>query len=802
VLRRRSPAPAGARPAPSASVLDEGTRGRVLRVLLATFVTLTVVIAAIGLAVGSPREAAVSAAGAFVYALLLASLDRLGVRRTSYLCTAWYFLLATGAVATGRGVHDVTMVLFPAGLVMGALLLERAHLMPLTVAAVAAVAVVGTAQWAGRLGEPAEAPYGLAEVVVAALLLLVAGVLTQLVVRILHETIERQRHADEASRLAHAELAARNQTLHVLNELTSHLHRSLEIGAIAGETVSVLIRHSRPPLVAFYLLDETAARLRMVAAHGFSDEERALGAELPLEGSLSGIAVREQRLVTTSERGEDPRAQPAVGGAMAARGVSTALCIPLAYGGRPLGTVNLLFTERREFGEIELDAFRAIGQAVSMAIANARHVADLEHTAFHDPLTSLPNRASLHRRFLALGGRGDGRRVGLVLIDLARFRHINEALGHAVGDTLLVEAARRLADAGKRLRVETFRLGGDEFAALLVGFDAEVQSEATGLELLNVLREPFEVEGMTLSVGASAGVALYPDHGGNSHELLRCADVALGRAKRTGGKIASYDSTFDENTPERLALLSELGRAIGDGGLVLHFQPMVELASGRVVGCEALVRWVHPRLGLLMPADFLPSAETSEVLSPLTYWIVESALSQLARWSARRPDLTMAINLSVQILLDRNCSRRLSEIISRVGIEPSRVEFELTETAIMADPESALAMLREITATGARLAIDDFGTGYSSLTYLTRFPVHAIKIDRSFVSGLVHDGQNLAIVRSTLDLARGLGLSVVAEGIEDLQTLEVLRGIGCEVAQGYFLGQPAPAEEIGRRLVA
>jgi diguanylate cyclase (GGDEF)-like protein len=786
---------------PVAEVVDDRTRERVIRGLLWAFIVLTAVIACVGVAVGSYREAAISAVGGAVYALLLVGLPRLGPGVTGHLCTAWYFLLAVGAMTAGRGIHDVTIVLFPTGIFMGAMLLRRRHLLPLIVLTVAAVSAVGA--WR-ILSPPPSSELGrneIADVVVAALLLLVAGILTHHIMRSLQAMAAARRDAQRAEARSREELEERNQALEIVNELAERLHRTLAVEAIAGETVDVLIRHTNPPLVAFYLFGDDRTRLRLVAAYGFTDEERTSGSSLPVHGSLSGIAVREQRLVTSDDLAADPRADETVRSILAHRGAGTALCIPLAFAGTALGTVNLVYRERRALSQVDLDTFRAIGQAVSLAIANARHVADLEHQAFHDALTGLPNRAGLHRRFGGDIGRG-GMSVGLVLLDLSRFRQINEAFGHAVGDQLLIQIAGRLRECLSSGRGELFRLGGDEFAAVLPSRDGSARAEATARELIAALHRPFEVGSMALAVGASAGISSSPAHGRNSHDLLRCADVALYHAKRSPGGVAGYAPELDEHTPERLAMMADLAKAIRDGGLALHFQPKVSLRDGEVVGFEALVRWPHPRLGMLLPATFIPSAEGSEVVNPLTYWVVEHALEQLARWNRHRPDLTMAINLSVQILLDRNCSQRLEEIIRRVGVAPDRVEFELTETAILADPETALSTLRRITSGGARLAIDDFGTGYSSLSYLTRFPVHEIKIDRSFVAGLASGGQNLVIVRSTVELARGLGLAVVAEGIEDRQTADVLRDIGCEMAQGFYFAHPAPAEEVGARLLA
>ena len=252
---------------------------------------------------------------------------------------------------------------------------------------------------------------------------------------------------------------------------------------------------------------------------------------------------------------------------------------------------------------------------------------------------------------------------------------------------------------------------------------------------------------MGLEIGASAGVALFPEQGRDSHELLRCADVALHRAKRTPGEVASYARDLDEHTPERLAILSDLGRAIREGELVLHFQPKVALQYGFVEGFEALVRWRHPRLGLLASGQFVPFAEATDVMQPLTCWVVRNALEQLTRWNRPLPRLTMAINLSMRNLLDRTCPDALAEIVQEVGVDPGVVEYELTETAIMADPETAMTALGRITASGSRLAIDDFGTGYSSLAYLKRLPVDVLKIDRSFVADMASGPRSLAIVR-------------------------------------------------------
>ena len=600
---------------------------------------------------------------------------------------------------------------------------------------------------------------------------------------------------------AKAELESRNEALLLVNDLNHRLQRRLDVEAIAAETVKVLARHSQSPCVAFYLLDGSRGPLRLAASHGFTERELQLGAVLPLEGSASGQAVKEQRIVQVGKVLREGRAVHPVLTALADRSLSTGLCIPLSHGGTPLGTLNVLFADGREVSPLEVETFDGIARTVSLAVANAKHLAGLEHLAFHDALTGLSNRIGLHRWFAALGKAGSrSGRAGLVLLDLDRFREINDTLGHNVGDELLVKVAGRLVERGVAGPGEVFRLGGDEFAVVVPGVETLEEVTAAARRVLAALAEPLRVGGMGLEVGASAGVALFPGQGRNSHELLRCADVALHNAKKTPGCVAAYARELDEHTPERLAMLSELGKAIREGDLVLHFQPKVALQYGFIEGFEALVRWKHPRLGLLAPGKFLPFAEATDLMNPLTCWVVRNALRQLSVWNRELPRLTMAINLSMRNILDRGCPDQLEEIVREEGVNPALLEFELTETAIMADPETAVRALGRITESGARLAIDDFGTGYSSLTYLRRLPVDVLKIDRSFVADIATGERSLAIVRSTVQLAHSLELGVVAEGVEDRESARALREMRCDLAQGYHFAAPEPAEDAARHL--
>ena len=780
---------------------DERALASVVRGLLWTFVLLTAAVALIGILDGSYGHALIALTGGSVYGLLLLGLGRLGARRTGILCTAWYLLLATVAMAKGRGIHDITIVLFPAGILLGAVLLERRQLPRLILATVLLPSGVGVLQvlrpgvW-GPLDRARAA-----DVAVLALLLLVAGILTSLVVRSLQDRIAERQRAEEAAEGSRQELEIRLEALGLLNGLAASLQQRLGIPAIAEEAVRVLVRHSRSPLIAVYLLSDDGTNLRVAANHGFTPEEWVIGERLPIDGSLSGLALREKRAVVSEDLAHDERVFRATRVALAARGIASGLAIPLVFGEEALGTVNLLFRGQQKPSAIDLETYQAVAQAVSLAITNAQHLDGLEFQAFHDPLTRLPNRESLHRDFRVLAARsGPPGRIGLVLLDINRFREVNDALGHSVGDRILVEIGSRFLHDRCGVQTTVYRLGGDEFAVLLPGIPRGEDAEAEARRVLGLLARPFDVSGISLEVRASAGVATFPDDAADSHQLLRCADVALYRAKQLPGSVTRYFPEHDRNTPERLALISELSRAIRNGELVVHFQPQVALASREITGFEALVRWPHPRLGLLPPGEFVPLAEENEMMNGLTLFVAENALSRLASWQAHRPDLTMGINLSVRNLLDRNCAQQLDEVIRRIGVDPALVEFELTETAVMSDPEMALSMLGRITATGARLAIDDFGTGFFSLAYLRQFPVHGIKIDRSFVSEVSQSGKSRAIVRSSVELAKSLGLRVVAEGIEDSSTADALLDMGCGVGQGFFFSVPEPADVIDRFL--
>ena len=377
------------------------------------------------------------------------------------------------------------------------------------------------------------------------------------------------------------------------------------------------------------------------------------------------------------------------------------------------------------------------------------------------------------------------------MVGLLRFKELNDTLGHRRGDLVLMEVARRLAALARPTDVVA-RLGGDEFALVLSPVEGEAGCAEVAREAIAALREPVMIRGVALEVGASIGIAHCPDHGRSVDALLRHADVALEKAKASHRPWVAYRRDFDERGVERLALVADLARGIEAGELALVFQPQVELASGRLRGVEALVRWHHPERGVLSPEDFIEPAEHTGVIRPLTMWVLHSALRQSDRWRADGLDIPVAINLSV-----RSITPELpGDLAAALEGHEGALELEITETVGMEDADAALAILEQLTALGIRLSVDDFGTGFSSLAYLKRLPVSAIKIDRSFVMEMDHDASDRAIVRSTVDLAHHLGMEVVAEGVESAEALDELRELGCTLAQGYAISPPLSGDAL------
>ena len=426
--------------------------------------------------------------------------------------------------------------------------------------------------------------------------------------------------------------------------------------------------------------------------------------------------------------------------------------------------------------------------------------AELKYQATHDALTLLANRTLLsdHLDQAILMGKRAKKPVALLIMDLDRFKEINDTLGHSRGDVILKQIGQRLRSVIRESDTIA-RLGGDEFAVLLPATDVQGAVEVTE-KILRTIEAPFELDGIPIAMEISVGIAVWPSHGENSDHLLQRADMAMYIAKRSGSGHAVYKQENDQYSPSRLGLMGELRSAIKGDGLMLYYQPQIDLSTNRVVGVEALLRWDHPKHGLLLPFKFIPLAEQSGLMKPLTLWVLNDVLRQVHLWYKRGINIYAAVNLSARILLDRQIPSQIKELLSNWDISPSRLELEITESAIMTDPARAMEILMTLSQMGIRLSIDDFGTGYSSLGYLKKLPVDVIKIDKSFVIDMASSSDDATIVRSTIDLGHNLSLKVLAEGVENQTALDKLIGLGCDAAQGYYMSVPLAVPELERWL--
>jgi diguanylate cyclase (GGDEF)-like protein len=486
------------------------------------------------------------------------------------------------------------------------------------------------------------------------------------------------------------------------------------------------------------------------------------------------------------------------------RGIRDLIAAPIVFDSRIVGMLFVAnrFHETETFNPDHYRLFQTLVNHASVSLQNGHLVDELrieaaerEHQALHDPLTGLPNRRAFSENLDAAieVARTSGESVAVLLLDLDRFKEVNDTLGHPSGDRLLSEVAARLR--GDVRDTDTVaRLGGDEFALLLPGVTGADVAKAKAEDLLAGVARPYAIDGLTLEVDGSIGIALYPHHGHDAATLMQRADVAMYAAKETHTACQVYSPGRDHNSAERLALAAELREAITNHGLVVYFQPYVDLMTGDVRGAEALVRWQHPTRGLLPPDEFIPIAEHTGLIRPLTMYVLVAALRRRRAWADAGYDLSISVNVSMRDLVDANLPQKVAEILDVADTSPDALTLEVTESQLMSDPERCSGVLRDLSRLGVKIAIDDFGTGFSSLVSLRSLPVDVIKVDKSFVLHMATNDNDDAIVRSTVDLGRSLGLGVVAEGVENEVTVQKLRQYGCHAMQGYYLSRPLPAE--------
>lgn len=592
------------------------------------------------------------------------------------------------------------------------------------------------------------------------------------------------------------DLVHHNGLLTFSNGLITALQAPADERGLAEETLRQLARHTSGRQAFVHLIDESGRWLNLAASRGHVDESIHAVRRMPVDATLSGQAVRTRKIVPAEHSSRETNAWDMLAKAYRNAGIVTNVSVPLVSEGQLLGIMNLSYLERDNLTSYELDTLQSAGRVLGASLDRVRHARDLAYRANHDSLTGLGNRDALHYCVEAMHLERRRDVFAMLLLDLDQFKEVNDTLGHKIGDKLLCEVARILRESLAGQNGQAFRLGGDEFAIILPKLESENEGRKLAGALAVRISQRLQVDQMALRIDVSTGIAFAPRHGTNSHELLRCADVAMYRAKHAGSRIEVYERAQDPHSTERLELLARIPEAIRREEFVLNYQPQLDLNTHRLVGCEALLRWQHPDRGLLPPSEFIPLAEVSDVIRPLTEWVIDNAMAQASQWQENRLPLRVAFNLSARNILDPNLRPHLFEMLEKHGLEPHNVELELTETVLLNDPTSSAVVLNDLAERGFVLVLDDFGTGFSSLSYLKRYPFRILKIDRSFVSDMHNDVSSLEIVRSTVQLAHALGMKVVAEGVEDEATLHSLRNLGCDYAQGYFIGRPMMAVQI------
>jgi diguanylate cyclase (GGDEF)-like protein len=608
-------------------------------------------------------------------------------------------------------------------------------------------------------------------------------------------------------RTADAQQAARRQTQFIATAILSHDLRAADL----REPVTASRRRVLDRLFHTQVL--TGGNLRATIYNGrgrvtYSTQRSLIGRLFP---GAASVAQAQQSLpngptALAAPSGAQPGARVLdtyVRLQLASRGPEAVLQLdgtysPLPGGGAGLFTPLTVTLGAALLGLLLLRVWR-LG-SLRQTKSHVERIDYLEHRAFHDALTGLPNRVMFVDRVeeALTVARRERQTLAVMLMDLDRFKEINDTFGHQCGDQLIGEVGQHLCQA-LRPKDTVARLGGDEFAVLAPIIAGELGAVALAEQAAHAVRSTHTVAGVEVDVDVSIGIALFPLHGNNVDELLRCADVAM-YASKARGVPTVYAVEHDHHSADRLALGAQLRRAIEHGEIVVHYQPKADFASGEITGVEALVRWEHAERGLLGPDLFIPLAEQTGLIRPLTTHVLNSALEQCKHWRARGRMLSVAVNITGRDLLDQRFAEEVKDLLRKWDVPPSSLELEITENTVLTDPTRARSILATLGEFGVRLAIDDFGSGNSSLGYLKRLPISVLKIDKSFVLQMHTNDDDAAIVRSTIDLGHNLGLKVVAEGVSSVSAWNRLRLLGCDVAQGYYLGKPVTGDAISRLL--
>jgi len=566
----------------------------------------------------------------------------------------------------------------------------------------------------------------------------------------------------------------------------------------AGYASAIVIRVDAgdpPVFTPLAVLGHEAAFQELHDAHWFGPEA---------DRSATSVAVRTGKPYLVNNVPENPNVSTGWRDFNRRHGFGSVLSLPLRVDGQVYGALTIVAPEPDAFDEFERAPLEEAAADLAFGLetlqARERHAATeqaMRRLMLFDPVSGLPNKANF-RRMLgdAIRAAGDATQpLTVIRLAIDRLQDVDVILGSSIADRVVEQVARRL-EAALASDATLAQLADTEFAVIVPATGAE-KGRLVAKRLADAMAEPFEMEGIQLDVRLVCGLAVFPGHGSDADMLVRRAGIALVSARHQAANIAVFSNALDMGCVRNISLMADLRRAISNGELRLYCQPKLEIGPRQPCGLEALVRWEHPSKGLLNPNEFIHVAESTGLITPLTYWVLEDTLRQAYAWRAAGIGQTVSVNMSAHDLRDDRFLERVSDKLTTWGSQPGAIEFELTESALMQDPAKALEVLHGLKKLDVRLSIDDFGTGYSSLSYLSRLPVDTIKIDQSFVRGMIADPSCAAIVKSTIDLAHNLKLHVIAEGVEDDATFNALGNLGCDAAQGFSIGRPMPVADFG-----
>ena len=594
-----------------------------------------------------------------------------------------------------------------------------------------------------------------------------------------------------------------NRIYSVLSGINTTIVRVRERHELFTEACRIAVEHGQFRMVWIGLLDADGMNVTPVVKAGFVDGyleqvHWSLRDDDPNGCQLVARALREKTSVVCNDISTDPQMARWREQALA-RGYRSVLVFPLLIGGKTAGVFALYASETGFFDAEEMRLLTEMAGDISFALEYIEKEARLNHLAYYDVLTGLPNRTLFHERLgqAIVQANRHQRRVGIVLLDLDRFKQINDSLGHGVGDLFLQAVAARLTDC-VREGDTVARLAGDEFAVVLADMRHEDDAAYTAQKILDSFVQPFHVVGHEFFTSASLGVTLYPLDDHSVEGLLRNADTAMYRAKEAGGNSYQfYAANMTSLTHGRLTLETDLRRALERHEFLLHYQPVVSLSSGHIVGVEALIRWQHPERGLVSPADFIPITEETGLIQQLGEWVLRTACEQCqTRQGVGQAALRVAVNVSPRQFQQPDFADRVAAILAQTGFDPTLLDLEITESLLMQNVEATLKAIRTLSMLGVQFSIDDFGTGYSSLSLIARLPVDTLKIDRAFITNMTRNPDDLNIVSTIISLAHSLKLDVIAEGVETKDQAKLLKSLKCDEMQGYLFSPAVPMEQI------